>query len=120
VDALRNDPVVLAAFERLKQLPSIALRPAAGVELVTRPLVRDHRIVLADHLKSGWTPHGLRYLRGVNLPRVLELVLTCEQVPDVYEAYNRVEPWATLPDLLGVLSVLLAKGVLVQGETTRD
>jgi hypothetical protein len=120
VDALRNDPAVLAAFEQLKQLPSIALRPAAGVELITRPLVRDHRIVLADHVKSAWTPQGLRYLRGVNLPRVLELVLTCEQVPDVYEAYNRVEPWATLPDLLGVLSVLLAKGVLVQGETTRD
>lgn len=120
VDALRNDPAVLAAFERLKQLPSIALRPAAGVELVTRPLVRDHRIVLADHVKSAWTPQGLRYLRGVNLPRVLELALTCAQVPDVYEAYNRVEPWATLPDLLGVLSVLLAKGVLVQGETTVD
>lgn len=56
----------------------------------------------------------------MSLPRVLELAPSCAQVPDLYEAYNRVEPWVTLPDFLGVLSVLLAKGLLVQGETNRD
>ena len=46
---------------------------------------------------------------------MVELAPLHQQVPDLYEAYNRVCPPVPLPDFLGVLSVLIAKGALQGG-----
>ena len=51
-------------------------------------------------------------MRGVDLLQLIELATSHSQVPDLFEAYQRVCPPVTLPDFLGALSVLLAKGVL--------
>ena len=113
VDHLRMDPAVLAAFEALKGLSAISFRPSAGVRIEDKPAVRDHEIVLEPHLVSAWTPSGIRFLRGVDLVRLVDLAPRYDQVPDLYEAYNRGGPPAGLPDFLGALSVLLAKGLLI-------
>ena len=54
----------------------------------------------------------LRLLRGVDLVRLVELAPQHRQVPDLFEAYIRRCPPVSLPDFLGALSVLLAKGAL--------
>ena len=58
-------------------------------------------------------PSGLRYLRGVDLQRLLEMSGDHSQVPDLFEAYCRIDKAVVLPDFIGALSVLLARGMLV-------
>ena len=117
VDALRRDPAVLAAFDALRRAPALRLRRGDRLAVVRRPAVTARRIVLEDRLAvPGWADadaaRGIRYLRGIDLLRVVELAPRHGQVPDLYEAYNRVCPPAPLPDFLGALSVLVAKGAL--------
>ena len=117
VDALRRDPAVLAAFEDLRRAPALRLRRGDRLAVVRRPAITARRIVLEDRLVvPGWAEadaaRGLRFLRDIDLVRVVELAPLHRQVPDLYEAYNRVCPPAPLPDFLGALSVLVAKGAL--------
>ena len=120
VDALRGDPGVLAAFEALRRAPTLRLRRGDRLGVVRRPAITVRRIILEDRLVvPGWPAadagRGLRFLRDIDLVRVVELAPLHRQVPDLYEAYNRVCPPAPLPDFLGVLSVLIAKGALEEG-----
>ncbi len=117
VDTLRRDPGVLAAFETLRRAPSLRLGRGDRLEVVRRPAITARRIILEDRLVvPGWpdadADRGLRFLREIDLVRVVELAPLHRQVPDLYEAYNRVCPPAPLPDFLGALSVLIAKGAL--------
>jgi hypothetical protein len=85
--------------------------PAAARAITPRRIILEDRLVV-----PGWpdadADRGLRFLRDIDLVRVVELAPRHRQVPDLYEAYNRVCPPAPLPDFLGVLSVLIAKGAL--------
>ncbi len=117
VDALRRDPGVVAAFEALRRAPALRLRRGDRLDVIRRPAITARRIILEDRLVvPGWrdadAKRGLRFLRDIDLVRVVELAPLHRQVPDLYEAYNRVCPPAPLPDFLGVLSVLIAKGAL--------
>jgi FAD-dependent halogenase len=109
---LRQDVALFQAFQDLKQRESIALRAGMGVRHVELPLVRDNRIVLATHLVWPAYPEGLRYVRGIDLVKLVGLATQHRQVPDLYDAYNRAAPAASLPDFLGALSLLIAKGAL--------
>ncbi|MEX2281501.1 MAG: tryptophan 7-halogenase [Gemmatimonadota bacterium] len=112
LDALRRDRDLLRAFERLKQQDSIRLRPGDAVRRVELPVVRDNRVALATHLVSPEYPEGIRYVRAIDLVTLADLAVEHRQVPDLYDAYQRVAPPAALPDLLGALSLLIAKGLL--------
>jgi flavin-dependent dehydrogenase len=111
-NALREDPTVLAALADLKQRPAIRLRQARAVRHEPRPLVIGNRVALEGHLVSPAFPGGIRYLRGIDLVRLADLAPEFEQVPDLFEAYNRACPPVALPDFLGALSLLLARRVL--------
>jgi flavin-dependent dehydrogenase len=112
VTALRADPDVLAALAELKQRPSIALHPARGLERVRKPVVSGNTIVLAEHLVAPAFPDGVRYLRSVDLVAIVDLARAHDQVPDLFDAYNRAAPPAALADFLGALSVLVGKRML--------
>ncbi len=112
IDALRRDPDVLAAFEALKASPSIRLAKPAAVRTIQLPAIGDRGIVMEDHLATESIPEGLRYLRGVDVRRVAELAPDYDQVPDLFEAYNRAATPVPLGDFVGALSVLMAKGIL--------
>ena len=115
--ALANDPAVLAAFADLRARPSIQLVAGPDVRVTLRPAVRGREIVMEDHVVSPASPHGLRYLRGVNVVTMLRLAPSHQDVGDLYEAVNRSAPSIALPDFLGVLSVMVAKGVLVHSRS---
>ena len=115
VNQLRRDPAVLSAFETLRQAPDIRLRRGDQLRIEGRPAVTTREVVLQDRLVlPDWPPggRGLRYLRDVDLVRLVELAPRHRQVPDLFEAYIRRCPPVSLPDFLGALSVLLAKGAL--------
>jgi hypothetical protein len=112
VASLRNDPQVLAALAELKRRPSLSLRPGSSVARVTRPVVRGNELALDDHLITPSFREGVRYLRGVDLVVLGDLATRLDQVPDMYESYNRTARHVPLPDFIGALSVMLGKGFL--------
>ena len=112
VSVLRSDPRVLAAFEELKRRDAVNLRTADAVHVVKRGTVRGHRIVLEDHLAAPAVPHGVRYCRNVDLVLINRLASQYDQVPDLYDAYNRAAPPMPLPDFLGALSTLVGLEML--------
>jgi flavin-dependent dehydrogenase len=100
------------ALDRIRALPSLNAVPGRSVRRVERPTVVGHRIRLADHLASDDAPQGLRFVRNVDLLRVLDVAPRYAQVPDGWAAYNAGGPAATLPDYLAALATAFAAGIL--------
>ncbi len=108
----KRDPEVQAAFDALKNAPSIRLCRAEDVRIEHRPGIQGRQLVLEEALVSPEIPAGVRFLAGVDLIRMVEIARQHSQVPDLFEAYNRVCPPAELPKFLTALSVLVAKRIL--------
>jgi len=112
VSSLRSDPRVLGAFEQLKLRASIQLRFGESLRVVEQAMVRGNRVVLETHLVAPAMPDGVRYCRNVDLVVIAQLASRYEQVPDLFDAYNRSAPPAPLPDFLGALSTLIGLDML--------
>jgi hypothetical protein len=112
VSVLRSDSRITSAFEELKRRDSIQLRPSDAMLIVDRPIVRGNRIVLEQHLSGPQVTDPVRYCRSVDLVLITRLAGRHDQVPDLFDAYNRVAPPAPLPDFLGALSTLIGLGML--------
>jgi hypothetical protein len=82
------------------------------MSIVDRPIVSGHRVVLEQHLTGPALPGPVRYCRNVNLVLIATLAAQFDQVPDLFEAYNRAAPPAPLPDFLGALSTLVGLDLL--------
>jgi flavin-dependent dehydrogenase len=109
---LRNDPDVHDALARLKTSPTVALRRHPGVRVERRPEIVGREVALQEVLVSDALPSGARFVSGVDLPALVSMVEAHAEVPALFDAYNRCHAPANLPDFLGALSVLLAKGIL--------
>jgi flavin-dependent dehydrogenase len=112
VVALRQDPDVLAAFETMRQRASVAFRPSPRLQRVERPTVHGDCVALEEHLVVPAFRDGIRYIRSIDLVKVVALAPAYDQVPDLFAAYNRAAAPAPLPDFLGALSVAVGKGML--------
>jgi flavin-dependent dehydrogenase len=112
VARLREDQRVLGAFNELRNRDSVVLRPGDSLGYVDRAVVRGNRVRLERHLVSPTFVKPVRYCRGVDLVLMTELSGRHSQVPDLFDAYNRMAPPAPLPDFLGALSTLIGYGAL--------
>ena len=115
-DDLDGDMVPLeearAALERIRARPSLDAVRGTSVRAVERPTVVGHRIMLVEHLASDRAPQGLRYVRNVDLGRVVEVATRHAEVPDGWAAYNTRAPAVPLPDYLAALATAFAAGLL--------
>ncbi len=112
-EELKHDPEVLATFDALKKSAFIKLRRRGSLSIEKQATINGREVVLEEVLVSPGLPSGLRFLGGVNLPTLVEIASEHSQVPDLFEAYNRICPPVELSNFLGSLSVLLAKGILI-------
>ncbi|MGD8870916.1 MAG: tryptophan 7-halogenase [Gemmatimonadota bacterium] len=115
-DALADDGITAAAareaLERIRARPRLDAIAGASLRTVERPTVSGQRIVLATHLASDMAPHGLRYVRNVDLARVVDVAPRHAEVPDGWMAYNAEAPPVPLPDYLAALATAFAAGLL--------
>jgi flavin-dependent dehydrogenase len=111
VRMLREDERVQRAFAAMKSRPRLSLRRGPSLRVEPRPMVRGHEIVMEDRLFTAAWPAGLRFLRDVDVAGVLTLAPGHDDVPALFEAYNRRFPPVALPDFLGALAVMLAFGI---------
>jgi flavin-dependent dehydrogenase len=112
IAVLRTDPDVLRAFDDLRTRDDMLLKGTSFVQRISRPTVRGNRVVVEDHLVVPAFPEGIRYIRNIDLLRLSELAPSYKELPDLFDAYNRVAPPAPIADFLGALSVLIGKGIL--------
>jgi flavin-dependent dehydrogenase len=112
VERLKRDPSVLTAFDRLRRRPSIDLRPGPALAVIARPTIRGDEVVMEERLSTPLVPGGVRYLRGVDIQRVLAMASDHTQVPDLFEAYCGTSDPVILPDFLGALSVMISHGIV--------
>lgn len=116
---LRDDPDVQRAFMHIRRSPRLELRRSARATIEPRPGISGREIVMQPSLVCPNTPEGLRYLRGVDLPHVIELAPSHEDAGTMFDSYNRARAPVALPDFLGALAVLMAWGVLEERHESR-
>ncbi len=85
----------------------LALRYADEVRFEDRPVVRGREIVLEKAFAGG-----IRFAQHVDLVTLAEIACQSNRVPDLFEKYcQRCAP-VPLPNIVGGLSLLVARGIL--------
>jgi flavin-dependent dehydrogenase len=112
ITRLRTDPSVLQAFADLRDRPTVRLEADPLLPRVQRPVVRGNVVVPATHVLLHGEHEPLRYLRSIDCLELLEVAATSDDVGAMYTRYARRAGPVPLPDFLGALSVLVAKGAL--------
>jgi hypothetical protein len=101
-----------AALDRIRALPSLDAVRGRSLRTVERPAVVGYRLEMQTQLASDRFPGGLRYVRNVDLSRVVEVATEHADVPDGWTAYNAGAPPVSLPDYLVALATAFAAGLL--------
>jgi hypothetical protein len=92
---------------RFEMTSSIALKYADAVRFEDRPVVRGREIVLEKAFAGG-----IRFAQHVDLVTLAEIACQSNRMPDVFDKYcQRCAP-VPLPNLVGGLSLLVARGIL--------
>ena len=107
---------VRAAFERIRARERLDAVTGRTLRRFPRAAVEGQRIVLEDHVASDAYPEGMRWVRGVDLRRLIEIAPRHDDVPDGWVAYNAAASPVTLPDYLTALSTAFAAGLLMHRE----
>jgi flavin-dependent dehydrogenase len=107
-----QDRAVRLAFERLKRQRRLRLRVGESVRPVLVPEVQGREVVLMEGVAAAGLPDGVRYVGGVVVPGLLRAAASPGGVPGLHEAYCRSVAPVPLPDFVGAVSYLLAKGML--------
>jgi flavin-dependent dehydrogenase len=81
---------VRAAFDAIRSRERLDAIPGPTLRTLERPGIEGQRIVLADHVASDTYPEGLRFVRGVDLRRLVEIAPQHGDVPESWSAYNGV------------------------------
>lgn len=109
---LARDADVIQAVRDLQARPSAELVAGPDARVAPRPLIRDRRLVLEDHLILPAWPGGLRYIRNVDVVLTWRLAQEHRDIGELFEAIATAQPGIALPDVLGVVGTLVAKGGL--------
>ena len=92
---------------RFETTSSINLRFADEVRFEERPVIRGREIVLEKAFAGG-----MRFAGHVDLVKLAEIACRFRRVPDLFEAYCRSCAPVPLPNVVGGLSLLVARGIL--------
>lgn len=117
LDADISSEEVRAAFDRIRTRETFDAVRGTTLRTFDGPGVAGHRIVMETRLATDRHPVGIRYVRGVDLLRVVEAATTHPDVPDGWASYNALGPAVTLPDYLTALSTAVAAGILELSES---
>jgi flavin-dependent dehydrogenase len=112
VAALRDDPAVRAAFDEIRRRESIELRIGPRLQRVREAAVLENRVVLEPRLRLAGSERAIRFVRNVDLVALADSAPDVSQVPDLYEVYCQRHAPVPLPDFLGALAFLIARGFL--------
>lgn len=107
-----KDPRVAEAWSELRRSASVALERSPALTVVPVPAVIGREVVLERALLGPGVPAPLRFVRGVDVVAIVDLIVDAPDVPELLERYIRRSGSAALPDFLAALSVLLGTGLI--------
>lgn len=103
---------LLAVLEQLHDKEEVTLRRSADVHIADSPTVEENMVVVRPRLIAPQLPTGLEFVNGVEVSRMITVCEEYHEVPAMFEAYNSQNPEVDLPNFLGALTLLIAKGVM--------
>jgi hypothetical protein len=106
-------------LERIRASPRLDAVRGSSARIVKRPTVKGDRVVLLDHLASDRVPWGIRYVRHVDLHRVVEVTLRNSDVAAGWAAYNTDNFPVSLPDYMAALAAAFSAGFLEHADPSR-
>ena len=102
-----DEDAIPADSVRFGTASPLALRYADEVQFEDRPVIRGREIVLEKAFAGG-----IRFAHHVDLVTLAEIACQSNRLPDLFEKYcQRCAP-VPLPNIVGGLSLLVAKGIL--------
>ncbi len=112
----REEPLVdrsaRAAFDDLRGAPAVRLR-AGDVRVTKSPDIDGREVVMQDALVLRGCDEPVRFVAGIDLPALVRLARECGDISSLLSAYrSRIGP-APVDGLLTGVSVLVARGALV-------
>jgi 2-polyprenyl-6-methoxyphenol hydroxylase-like FAD-dependent oxidoreductase len=113
-DAVAQDAATAAALHQIQQSDELDFTLDERVAHERAAVIRGREIVMEEAL-----PAGLRFHQNVDLLVLARLAGRYRHVPDLVEAYCRASPPVPLPNVLGGLSLLIAKGFLIKKDVVR-
>jgi flavin-dependent dehydrogenase len=109
-----SDAALRAAFRDIQDSEELDFDLDDRVTFERLPVIRDREVVLEDAF-----PSGMRFRDNVDLVTLARLACRHRHVPDLFEAYCRAHAPVPLPNVLGGLSLLVAKGYLIKKDGVR-
>ncbi|HEV3057581.1 MAG TPA: hypothetical protein VGY48_04995, partial [Vicinamibacterales bacterium] len=113
-DAAAQDAATVAALHQIQQSDELNFMLDERVAHEHTAVIRGREIVMEEAL-----PAGLRFHQNVDLIVLARLAGRYRHVPDLVEAYCRTSRPVPLPNVLGGLSLLVAKGFLIKKDVVR-
>src|SRR5207245_1515237 len=95
------------ATSRFDPSSSLNLQYAADVRFEDQPVIRGREIVLEKAFAGG-----MRFAGHVDLVKLAEMACRHRRVPELFDAYCQSCAPVPLPNVVGGLSLLVAKGIL--------
>jgi len=102
-----GDDDIPASPVRFETTSPLALKYADEVRFENRPVVRGREIVLEKAFAGG-----MRFAQHVDLVTLAEIACQSNRVPDLFEKYCQCCAPVPLPNIVGGLSLLVARGIL--------
>jgi flavin-dependent dehydrogenase len=113
-DAVAQDAATLAALRQIQGSEELDVALDERLAHERRAVIRGREIVMEEAL-----PAGIRFHHNVDLMMLARLAGRYHRVPDLFEAYCRESAPVPLPNMLGGLSLLIAKGFLIKKDVVR-
>jgi flavin-dependent dehydrogenase len=113
-DAVAEDAATVAALHQIQQSDELNFMLDERIAHERTAVIRGREIVMEEAL-----PAGLRFHQNVDLMVLAHLAGRYRHVPDLVEAYCRTSRPVPLPNVLGGLSLLIAKGFLIKKDVVR-
>jgi hypothetical protein len=96
-----------ATVRRFEPSSVLDLKYADGIRFEDQPVVRGREIVLEKAFAGG-----MRFAADVDLVKLAEIACAHRRVPELFDAYCQSCAPVPLPNVVGGLSLLVAKGIL--------
>ncbi len=104
---------LIKAHENLRASPRVCLRLAQPPREESFPAIEGREIRMTERTVLTGLPPSVEYAQGVQLVQLALIAERHDDVPAMFDAYNRTATPVALSNFISALSLLIANGILI-------